>query len=59
MESKEMKVKLTVGTETKETRTSVIIEIVIKSSTRTKMAQQVIAVKTRMLKESLRKLRTR
>jgi hypothetical protein len=58
MGSKEMRVKLMVGTLTKETRTLVKTGIVKKGSTWTKMSQQEIMV-TRMMKKSLGKTTVR
>jgi hypothetical protein len=53
MGSKEMRVKLMVGTPTNETQTLVTIETVKKGSTRIKMNQQAIIVMTKMMKKSL------
>ena len=50
--TKEMRVKLMVGTLTKETRTLVMIGIVKKGSTWMKMSQQEIKMVTRMMKKS-------
>jgi hypothetical protein len=50
MESKEMRMKLMVGTLTKETRTFVVIGIAKKGSTWMKISQQEIIMVTRMMK---------
>ena len=55
MGSKELRVKLMVGTLSKETRTLVMIGIVKKGSTWMKMSQQEIIMVTRMMKKSLGK----
>jgi len=52
---KEMRVKLTAGTVTKETRTLVMIGMVKKGATWMKKSQQEIIMVTRMMKESLGK----